>query len=362
MELSTFHNSVSITPTDTMFLRDNITPTYHLLNETGYPLGQNDILPPGIIYTLFVLTCFLTLFGVCGNALVLFVMHRTTNSSTVHIFLINVLAAFDTIAVVTTALNQRSLPYVFGRDVRALNNLTCKLFISLFQFSSFSSATVVIHISIERFLIVWYPQRAKLLFSRKTVVKSVSISVTFIALLCSVMSFINSEVKHGFCFVNVNENENEGHDRALISIVLYAVLASTPSLLLTIFTMLTIFKLCKKRASSPSKNIRTTIMLLSVVIAHIFLGGIPAITLLSLSSIGINLTDITTSWIPLVVLLNYTINILLYSGFDEQFRERLRRVFRCCCRDRDPDVMSSVIQDDGDIDVCSENRVLETAL
>ena len=224
------------------------------------------------------------------------------------------------------------------------------------------TATVVIHISIERFLIVWYPQRAKLLFSRKSVVKSVSISVTFIALLCSVTSFRKSEVKHGFCFVNVNENENEGHDRTLISIVLFTVLASTPSLLLTMFTILTTFKLYKKRASSPPKNIRTTSMLLSVVVAHIFLFGIPAVTLLWLSSIGINLTDITTSWIPLVVLLNYTINILLYSGFDEQFRERLRRVFRCCCRDRDPDVMSSVIQDDGDIDVCSENRVLETAL
>ena len=55
MELSTFHNSVSTTPTDAVLLRDNIfdvdnitPPTDHLLNETGYPLDQNDILSPGI--------------------------------------------------------------------------------------------------------------------------------------------------------------------------------------------------------------------------------------------------------------------------------------------------------------------------
>ena len=352
----------------------NMTPStnHPLLNETSNPQDQNDILPPETIYTLFGLTCFLTLFGVCGNALVLIVMQRTTNSSKVHILLIKMLAVFDCIAVVTTALNQRSLPYVFGLDVRALNDLICKLFISIFQFSSFSSAIVVIHISIERFLAVWYPQRVKLLFSRKNVVRSVSISVSIIALLCTVLSFINSEVKDGLCFVNILENAN----RTLIAIVSYGSIASTPSLLLIILTSLTIYKLCVKRSFSQMKNIRTTIMLMSVVIAHIFFGGIPSIVLLWLSSIGINLTDMSTSWIPLVVLLNYTINIFLYNGFDERFREELVRTLCGCTRDRAPDVMSSMVQDDegdddGDDDVeenningdvRSENRVQETAL
>ena len=296
----------------------------------------------------------------------LIVMQRTTNSSKVHILLIKMLAVFDCIAVVTTALNQRSLPFVFGLDVRALDNLICKLFISIFQFSSFSSAIVVIHISIERFLAVWYPQRVKLLFSRKNIVGSVSISVTIVALLCTILSFINSEIKDGLCFVNILENAN----RTLIAIVLYGSIASTPSLLLTILTSLTIYKLCVKRSFSQMKNIRTTIMLMSVVIAHICFGGIPSIVLLWLSSIGI--TDMSTSWIPLFFLLNYTINIFLYNGFDERFREELFRTLCCCTRDRAPDVMSSMVQDDeGDDDVednsinggvRSENRSQETAL
>ena len=156
--------------------------------------------------------------------------------------------------------------------------------------------------------------------------------------------------------MNISKLQNS----TLTPIMLFASLGSTPSLVLAILTSMTIFKLYKKRSSSPVNNIRTTIMLMSVVIAHIFLAGLPALFLLVLSSIGINLSNKATAWIPLTLLLNYSINIILYNAFDAKFRERVVGLLSCCSRDRDSDIELSVIN--GGEDLCLEIRVQETSL
>ena len=252
----------------------------------------------------------------------------------------------------------------FELDVRAINSVTCNFFISLFQFSSFSSAVVITHISIERFLVVWFPQRSKLLFSRKTALRSVIVSVTLFALLSIVISIIYSEIKNGFCFVNILGNENRGllQTTTLITIVLYSSVFNAPALILAIVTPMTIFKLYKKRSSSPLKNHRTTIMLMSVVIAHIFLAGLPALILLGLSVVGINLSNMATAWIPLTLLLNYSINIILYNAFDAKFRERVVSLLSCCSSGIDSDVISSVVNEEEEEDVCHVISVQETSL
>ena len=114
MESTTLYISASTAQKDIVFVRDNVTPPANLLiNDTSYPHDLIDIPPPGIVYTLFGLTCFLAILGVCGNVLVHMVMQRVGDTSKVHDLLITILAAFDIIAIVTTALNQRSVHYIF---------------------------------------------------------------------------------------------------------------------------------------------------------------------------------------------------------------------------------------------------------
>ena len=149
------------------------------------------------------LTCFFTILGICGNLSVLMVRLRESNKSNAHVILITALAVFDSVALVTTAFNQRSVHYVFGNDIRAVTSICCKRFISLFQSSVFPSSSVVVLICIERYVAVWLPLRSRFMLSRKTVLRCICCSVTFGMLVCTVMSFLYCEIKDWFCYVNL---------------------------------------------------------------------------------------------------------------------------------------------------------------
>ena len=83
-------------------------------------------------------------------------------------------------------------------------------------------------------------------------------------------------------------------------------------------------------------------MLTAVVVAYIILVGVPSVTFIVLSLIGINIANMVTAGLTFSVLLNYAINFFLYNAFDAKFREKTLSLFGCSSRRRISDVITRV--------------------
>ena len=307
------------------------------LNQTEPWYGEADIPLPVLTYILFGLTCFKILLGLLGNSLILTIMikYRETPLKG-HNILIIALALFDGIALIPAALTQSCVYEVLGKDLRAITTVGCKLFTGIRLSAAICSFTVVVLICIERFVAVWYPLRSMYILSRKLVLRCLLISTIIVVIMYISLSVLYSEIADGRCNPNFagqiySTVLNRVPDTTLYNGVLGVHLISYLVILFSLTPMI-IVKLYKQkalrhlltRAEQDIGHFRTSVKLTSVVVAFVILVALPGSLIIVMGIAGIQLNDTNKtllSWLTLSLLLNHSVNFLLYHMFDANFRK-----------------------------------------
>ena len=293
----------------------------------------------GLTYTLFGLSCFLTCLGLIGNVTILTITWKFRKPGKGHDVLIISLAIIDSIALSSTALMQPCVYEVLRMDVRAITSIGCKGFMSVWLSAKGSSSIVVVLISIERFLAVWFPLKIRSLLSSQTALRSLWLCMTPIVIICVTMSTLYCEIdKYGICIPNVEGSVYSSVLQRMPDTTIFKVMGiimQSPLLILLILTPMTVVKLFKQKAirrhlTSQELNNGTyqiSVKLTAVAITHCTLYVIPLATAIAY---GFNDTvpDINVvSWITLPLLLHHSLNFLLYNIFDTEFRSRVSNLF-----------------------------------
>ena len=108
---------------------------------------------------------FLLVLGTLGNLLTLCVMLRSRLRLSTTAFYLVALAITDTLVLYTGLLRQW-IRYTFGLDVRTINAPSCKVHPLLVYFSMHLSSWILVCITLERFAMVMWPIKGKLLCTR----------------------------------------------------------------------------------------------------------------------------------------------------------------------------------------------------
>ena len=301
-----------------------------------------------VTYTLFGLTCCFVVLGLCGNGLILVhvSMLKFRRRSHGHSVLITTLAICDSVALISAALPQPCVHDVFGMDIRALSTIVCKLsWVILFPSMFGSSATVVL-ICMERFAFVRFPLQSKKLVSPSNILKAVCICMSLIVVVYATMAVLYCEIKDGVCHPNFEGSEYSTVLKRVPNTSVYIAamgfITVTSMLILCICTPLTIVKLYKQMAmrrqltakEQSTRHFDTSVKLIAVVIAHITLLGLPVIIAIAFGFFGIVPGGNTISALALAILLNHSINFLLYNIFDTEFRGNMLALFGIKVKDR----------------------------
>ena len=302
---------------------------------------ENDV--PLSTKIMFGLTCFLTLLGLFGNSLILAVMIKIRDQALKpHDILISALALFDGLALPMSAISHPSVYAVLGTDIRAITTAGCKLFLGLQLSLTICSYTVIVLICVERFIVVWWPLRARYILTRRLVIRALCTSVIVICLLYITMPVLYSQIVDGKCDPNIGGTVystvlNEIPDTT----VCLGILVSHMGLYLAVLFILTpiiIVKLYKakqirQQLTTPEQNIghfKTTVKLAFVLVSFIVLAAIPGALFAAIGRSGVEITDESQSlisWLILARLLQRATNFLLYNTFDIKFRADVLSLF-----------------------------------
>ncbi|XP_021368428.1 growth hormone secretagogue receptor type 1-like [Mizuhopecten yessoensis] len=97
--------------------------------------------------------------GTFGNVLSFIIMMRREMRQTPTFFYLAALAVADTVVLYLSAL-KTWIRLITGFELLHISNASCKTFIFTIQFSLHFSAWLIVAVTIERFLAVWFPLRA----------------------------------------------------------------------------------------------------------------------------------------------------------------------------------------------------------
>ena len=337
-------------------------------NTSTNDLASGSIPLTGLTYTLFSLTCCFTFLGLCGNALILISMLKFPCRSKAHGVLLRSLAICDMVSCLSWPLNQPCVHDIFGIDIRAINSIGCKISWAILLPASLSSSTIVVLICLERYLAVWFPLRSRKLLSKQKVFNIVCICVTPVVIIHATLPVLYAEVKDGYCTPNLAGSERSTVlDRMPNTSVFNAAIGFTlvtSILILSIFTPFTIVKLyrqwlIRRQLTTTRLNAThfvTSVKLLAVVIAHIDLIGSPGLVTTFFGLYGIIISRITIAVIDLAILLNHSINFLLYNIFDAEFRRNVVALFGCNISEEVPRNADVPLNDVSTVDVPKNSK------
>ena len=320
-------------------------------NSTTYDVVVASTPLSGLTYTLFGLTCLFTILGVLGNGLILISMFKVQRRSQGHSILVGSLAIFDMIACLTYAITQPCTHDVIGVDIRALSTIGCKVSWAVQFPAMFCSTAIVVIICLERYLAVWFPHKMKEISSKQNMIRAVWMCAIPIVLVYATMAVLYCEVKDGVCHPNFEGSVkstvlNRIPDTTAYSASIGFILIAS-MLILVIFTPLIIVKLYKQwsarrrfgASDQNQKNMHfaTSVKLVAVAVAHITLIGSPSLAAIIFGLIGIVIDENIISGLALAILLNHSINFLLYNIFDAEFRRNILALIGCTNRGENSD-------------------------
>ncbi|XP_041348859.1 galanin-like G-protein coupled receptor npr-9 [Gigantopelta aegis] len=338
------------TPTDANETSEDIRPSTATLtdaNETSCILTTTEMsnVPKGISeYVSYVTTFLFVTMGIVGNVLTIVVMFGREFSSMTTSTILVALALSDTALLLMQPFTKVWLVRFLGVDVRALSDVSCKVFFTLFRTSKMCSSWFVVLVCLERLIAVWLPMRAHTICTKRNAVISLTVVLVTIITLNSFWSF-TSRVVGNVCLVSYT------YPAIVLKSKIFAltgtlVYAGIPTVLLCIMTPAIICrltlqtklrrKLSETSISHHATNNKTFAMLLSVMVAYIVLAT-PIVICMNIALIkGENLfqsRDRTLTVMREIAqpleLLNYSINFLLYVACSRMFRGRVAEMFGC---------------------------------
>ncbi|XP_046570850.1 thyrotropin-releasing hormone receptor-like [Haliotis rubra] len=307
----------------------------------------------------------LLVLGVCGNFMSFFILRQKRNPrSSTYTFLTS-LAVADTM-VLLVGLFPRWLGELIGFDVRFQANWLCKTMVMLGYFCSNISTWIVVAVTIERFLVVYYPLKVLGLYS-------VALARKIIGGLYAL--FLSLNIHFLWTVGLVDEKESYPNqvcgavvgNEYLITViwpwvdaVVYCLL---PFFTIGIFNVLIILKvrrtarqrallqkvcLRKQKATSLDTSFCLTWMLLSVSFAFLLCKlpmNISIIASVFLNSRGHSNAEMSKFQLfftisELLMHLNHSSNFFLYCASGQKFRNDVLNMF--CWKNGQHDMVSSV--------------------
>ena len=290
----------------------------------------------------FGLSCVFMIFGLFGNILTLIITSKSANRSKPYSILIMLLATTDTAAMLTRILNL--LGPIQMNLISITNQVACVILDFVTALTKYTSTVAVELICIERFLVIFFPLKARrFLTSRNTVI---SVAACLLATLVSTSVFT---VYSNDCRRDVTKSRSTASRSTEVA---HARLASVilnqhvPMVVLLGITPLMVVKLIKQHAmrrrltktESKTGHFQTSVLLVSIVIAFIILTVIPNLVLLAFAANGIAIRGRNESFAvrffktvlnPVGQMANYSINFIFYNAFNADFRRKTLILLGC---------------------------------
>lgn len=289
------------------------------------------------------------LMGVTGNSLSIAVMRTKYFSSTSSALWLIALSFSDSVWLMTQPFSKQYVIHLLGYDVRAFYDPLCKLYFIMHRSAKMVSSWMVVGLCIERFIIVWYPLKAKIIMTRRTVSIMMAVILVVTFTFTGIWSFASKIVK-GKCLSDVYDKENKLESYMFGAMLRIGSLAFsiTPMVILVCLTPLIIWKLIQVQRNresltnrkSSDDNGKITAMLISIVIAYFVLVLPMMIVHNTAYELGINATGHSTSndirgfmmfknIAKFLMQLNFALNFFLYMLTSKKFRDTLFGLFEC---------------------------------
>ena len=302
----------------------------------------------------FLLPLFLVT-GLFGN---LFTMATMASSRFKHLtsrYILIFLAISDTVLLLAQPFNKLWVINLFGTDLRALSQISCKAFFVIFRSAKMTSSWLVVLLCFERFVAVVFPLKAKSIIRKRLIFPAIALNYIIMLTYNSAWHF-SSGVIDGVCKPDLPSLRHKVF--VTIGTTFYSLV---PTALLMIFTPQIIIRLIhqqsirrqlstrgsrgeKTNRSAFRKNeremFRASVMVLGVMIAYIIL-IIPITTVhLYAFTAGVSAFDhgslgffIYREIAQTLEQINYAVNFFFYVMCSFAFRQRVKEILCCTsCR------------------------------
>ena len=289
-----------------------------------------------LIYLSYLVVPLFFVLGLCGNLLTILITRCRLYRYSSHGIYLRAMAFNDIIFLLAFPFNKQFVHDLIGMDVRSVSIAGCKIYVLVYRASRISAALFIVQICIERFIVVWFPLKAKRFSSRRMAIICVCCTCIVISGFCGVWS-IAAVIDNGKC-IPVLLTQTNKQTMIILSICGTILRTFLPASMLLCFTPITLIKLYSQRAlrrqmsryRGPDETYRTTIMLLSVVVAFLVLTVPFCLMKHILLFNGTNIVIAPLRWArnlfeisQLCEQTDCVINFILYVVFSSSFRRYL---------------------------------------
>lgn len=287
------------------------------------------------------------LIGLFGNAITIVTMMSKEFSDLTSRYILIALAISDTTLLLTQPFNKLFVRKLIGYDVRALSDLSCKIFFHIFKTGKMTSSWLIVILCFERFIAVVFPFKTKQIITKKSVLGMIFLDYLFIGTYNGIWTF-SSIVVNGVCKPDVTypHTKEKYRQYLLAGSSFYSLI---PMVVMAILTPVIVAKLWKQRskrkamtgsssASSEKANteaIRISAMLIGVVVAYITF--ILPITVVHNLAFWRNVSAFDTNTKGFFILrevaqnleqMNYSTNFILYVLCSAKFRKKATHLLK----------------------------------
>ncbi|XP_013379691.1 FMRFamide receptor [Lingula anatina] len=324
--------------------------TYDFENDEEDFLAFQYVIEIGIIGPMCI-------FGLIGNALSFVILFRENGSSPTF-FLLRTVAVADSLMLVTSLLMYvvPGLMHYFKMD--SYSHYKAYTAVSIWPFAMMAQTStiwMVLVVAIERYIAICWPTKARMLCTISHARKEV-IGVTIFSVLFNIPRFFENYITEDGCSMKMSfdftELYNNPNYRIFYTVVLYSLVNAVIPLITVSFININLT--CSLRqASKARKNMgvpikvlekksESSITLVLVLIVVVFIiCQVPAMITHIWGEIIYHLAEHSTLmnyryfavFSNVMVILNSSLNFLIYCAVGKRFRKLLKVEFRkLCCR------------------------------
>lgn len=302
------------------------------------------------IYLWKIVPPILLLLGTVGNVLSILVLRRPTIRKSVCSMYLVMLAIIDLLVLYTGILRQWILN-TFDFDIRATSSAACKIHIWILYSSMDYSAWILIAVTIERVLLLWFPNKMPCVCTKK-------VAMLVLISIASFLLLVNSHILYGY---ELSTGKTANHCHYVSKSYLQFWISSWPSIDLVIFCIIPgsflvvgnilifVKVLISRRAINrqvstystssqqrrDSKFSSMTAMLIAVNCVFLVC-NIPSRAFMientswSFDTCGHNYAKMSLLWciFNLLMYVNNSVNFLLYIISGSRFRNEIKEIFK----------------------------------
>ena len=285
------------------------------------------------------LSLVITLVGIVGNIASIAVMSRRAFRNLPISIIIICLGVFDTLQLVMYVNTQKWFLALIQFDIKSLSTVSCKMFLWAATTSIAATLHMVVLISVDRFIAVFFPIKAKLIFSRNKARVSAIVVTAILATVEAGHAYHSHAIENGICVPNSKKDQLTD---LLVSLYGIASFGLSTVLILGLNLAITIFVWVRKKrtigSGAPSQMPASSVslMLVGVITAHIIL-VLPNAVVFGMAIVlheDIFETDnvalfIAFASVQLGLRLNSAINFFLYIFLGRKFRTEFIVMLKC---------------------------------